>query len=347
MSELEALLTSKGPAAVLDTILASTPSGMIIARAPDGMILHFSDYFSKFVGRPRSELEGRPAAEVFEIIRNYTPSGRLLAPNERPLARALSGETVCGFELLAETPDGERIPLTINAAPIRDARGNQIGAITAATDIRTFKALEQSLREAVAQREALYRELTHRVKNHLQITAGLVSMEARNPALTVAGLAELIKGRLRVLATVYDGMTRAGAGARIVAAAFVAEVSRPFASKTVTVETAVDPPELTLDSEQAGPVGMLANEALSNSYKHAFPGHSGRVWVRLRRLKPGSLRLEIADDGVGWPTGEAGRVSHGLDLMRLLAKQLHGELELGDRVGGGSLVAVEMPEAIE
>jgi two-component sensor histidine kinase len=92
---------------------------------------------------------------------------------------------------------------------------------------------------------------------------------------------------------------------------------------------------------------MLANEAMCNSFKHAFPGRDGRIWMRLRRLKPGRLRLEIADDGVGWRTGAGGRVSHGLDLMRLLAKQLHGELELGDRVGGGALVAVEMPEAIE
>src|SRR6202008_1582751 len=137
----------------------------------------------------------------------YDPSGRPLIGSERPFSRALSGETVTGFELLAQAADGELIPLLINVAPIRDARGELIGAISSNTDIRTFKLLERSLREAVEQRETLNRELTHRVKNHLQIMCGLISMEARDPELTVAGLAELMTGRLTVLAAVYDSMT--------------------------------------------------------------------------------------------------------------------------------------------
>src|SRR5262249_23065609 len=158
---------------------------MIIARAPDGKILRFSDYFAQLVGHPRKVWEGRTVADFLESIPIYGASGRPLAANERPLSRALRGETVIGFELLTETAGGERIPLIINAAPIRDARGDLIGAITSNTDMRTFKALERSLREALAQRESLYRELTHRVKNHLQIMSGLISMEARDPALTV------------------------------------------------------------------------------------------------------------------------------------------------------------------
>jgi two-component sensor histidine kinase len=348
MSELEALLTTEEPAAVLDAILGSAPAGMIIVRAPDGVIMRFSDYYARLVKRSRCEFEGRPLAEFFETIRIYDPSGRPLPANERPLSRALSGETVTGFELVAETADGERIPLAVNAAPIRSARGDDvIGAISANTDIRTFKALERSLREALAQREALYRELTHRVKNHLQIISGLISMEARDQALTVADLADLMQARLQVLATVYDSMTHAGAGARIVAATFVEDVLRPFTSEAVTVDASVYPPDLTLDSEQSGPIGMLVNEAMCNSHKHAFPGRGGRIWVGLRRLKPGRLRLEIADDGVGWRTAVEGRVSHGLELVRLLAKQLHGDLELADRPGGGALVAVEMPEAVQ
>lgn len=346
MSELEALLTSTEPAAVLDAILGSAPSGMIIVRAPDGKILRFSDYYARLVGHSRSDMEGRSLADAFEYMRLYDASGRPLPANERPLGRALSGETVTGYELLVETAEGERIPLAINAAPIRDARGELIGAISSNTDMRTFKALERSLRQALAQRETLYRELTHRVKNHLHIMSGLISMEAQDPALTVAGLADLMKGRLRVLAAVYDSMTRAGAGARIAAGPFVEEFSHPYASQAVDVEVAVDPPDLTLDSAQAAPVGMLANEAMSNSYKHAFPGRGGRIWVSLRRLEPGRLSLEIADDGVGWRPGEPGRVTHGLDLMRMLAEQMHGELELGDRPGGGVLVAVDMPEAV-
>jgi PAS domain S-box-containing protein len=346
-SELEALLTENGPASVLDAILGSAPAGMIIARASDGKVLRFSDYYAQLIGRPRSDVEGRTVADVFESIRNYDDLQRPFPADQRPLARALRGETVTGCELLAEAADGELIPFVINAAPIRSTCGDVIGAISSNTDIRSFKVLERNLRDALTQRGALYRELTHRVKNHLQIMSGLVSMEARDPALTVADLVELMQGRLQLLATVYDSMTRAGAGARIMAAPFIAEVARPFASGAVTVEAKVDPPDLTLASEQSGPIGMLVNEAMCNSHKHAFPSGGGRIRVGLRRLKPGRLRLEIADNGVGLRTAAEGRVSHGLDLVRLLAKQLHGELELGDQAAGGVIVSVEMPESAE
>jgi two-component sensor histidine kinase len=99
-----------------------------------------------------------------------------------------------------------------------------------------------------------------------------------------------------------------------------------------------------LASEQAGPIGMLVNEAVCNSRKHAFADNGGHIHVLLRRTKPGRLRLEVADDGVGWGAVDPSEAHHGLDLMRSFARQLHCELELSDRPQGGAMVAVELPE---
>jgi PAS domain S-box-containing protein len=354
-SELEALLNSKESAAVVDAILGNTPSGASLVSA-DGKILRFSEYAAQLLGRPRSTVEGRTQDQPV-----YDGSGRPLPDEERPLARALSGETVTGIEFWLETPDGERIPCLGNAAPIRNARGDLIGAISSFADLRPYKALEQSLREALAQRqealaqredalaqrEALYRELTHRVKNHLQIMTALVVMNAQNPALSTKDLADQMKGQIQTLAAVYRGMDRAGVGERIQAGALVEEVSRPYAAGAVSVDVAVAPPDLTLASEQAGPLGMLVNEAVCNSYKHAFKSHGGCIEVSLRRTEPGRLRLEVVDNGKGWGPSEPSHKSRGMDLMRTFAKQLHGELELSNRPEGGAVVAVELSEATE
>jgi two-component sensor histidine kinase len=352
-SELEALLNSKEPAAVVDAILGSIPAGSIIARTPDGKVLRCSDFIARLLGRPRSEVEGRSfMSDELLHIPIYDASGRRLPVNQRPLVRALHGETVTGFECMVEAADGELVSFVGNASPIRNSRGDVIGAISCFTDLRVYKTLERNLRQALAQREnaltergVLYRELTHRVKNHLQIMSAMVSLEARDPAGSATELAEHMNGQLQTLAAVYRGMDRAEVGTGVEARTFVEEVCRPYASDTVIVETKVTPPDLSLASDQAGPVGMLVNEAVANCRKHAFPNDRGHVHVSLSRREPG-LRLEVTDDGVGWGAVDPSEAHHGLDLMRLFAKQLHSELELGVHRLGGAVVAADIPEAV-
>jgi two-component sensor histidine kinase len=349
LSELEMLLRSREPTAVLDAILGAIPSGAIIARAPDGQVVRISDYAAQLMGRPRTELEGHT---LLARLPAYDASSQPVPADQRPLERALRGETVTGFEAWTSTPCGELIPCVFNAAPILNPDGDVIGAIDSFADLRPYKAMEQSLREALAQREeamaqreALYRELTHRVKNHLQIMTALVALEARDPTLSTQGLGEKIKGQIQTLAAVYRGMDHADAGERIDARAFIEEIGRPYASRTVNVEAAVEPDGLTLPSELAAPLGMLVNEATCNSWKHAFGDHGGRIQVSLRRVEPGRLRLEIVDDGSGWGCVEPGHASHGLDLMRMFAKQLRCELELSNRPDGGARVIADCPDA--
>jgi PAS domain S-box-containing protein len=348
MPELEALLCAKEAAAVLDSILGFTPSGVLIAGAPDGKILRVSNYVSQMLGHPRSDLEGKTLEELMKLVPGYDETGRLLALNERPLHIAMQGATVIGHEIWLDAAYGERIPVISSAAPIRNSRGDLIGAINSVADLRPHKELERSLREAVTQRETLYKELAHRVKNHLQMMTALISLEARDPKISAKGMAELIKTRLQTLAAVYRGMDESQSASRIEARSFFEAVCRPYASDGVSVETDVAP-DLTLTSEQAGPVGMLANEAVCNSQKHAFHGRGGggHIRVSLRRLQPGRLRLEVADDGTGWGSVDPNQPSHGLDLLRLFARELRSGLELGDSPSGGALVAVEFPEAVE
>jgi PAS domain S-box-containing protein len=147
LPDLEALLSAAEPASVLDAILASTPSEEIIARAPDGKILRVSEFAARLVRRPQSDFLGYTLAENFGPVRVFDSSGRRLAATERPLGRALRGEFVTGFEIAVEAPDGEKIPLLSSAAPIHNARGELIGAITAVADLRSSKALEQKARD--------------------------------------------------------------------------------------------------------------------------------------------------------------------------------------------------------
>jgi PAS domain S-box-containing protein len=250
---------------------------VIIAGAPNGKILRVSNYVSQMLGHPRTDLEGKTLDEVLVLLPGYDETGRRLATSERSLHIALQGATVTGQEIWVDAADGERIPVMSSAAPIRNWRGEVIGAISSIADLRSHKALEQSLREAVVQRESLYRELAHRVKNHLQLMSALVSLEARDPKLSAKGLANLIKGRFQTLAAVYRGMDETEAADRIGARSFFEAVSRPYASDGVSVEAAVAP-DLTLASDQAAPVGMLVDEAAQRHLDVAASSPAACAW---------------------------------------------------------------------
>lgn len=151
-SALEALLKGNDPAKVMDAIMGFTPSGAVVARAPDGRILRCSDYAARLLGHPRAELEGRLLTEAGAIIRPHDASGEPLPVEQLPVARALRGETVNAFEFSVETADGRRVPLIANAAPMHDTQGALIGAISSvtefhfATEYKLYEALEQLLR---------------------------------------------------------------------------------------------------------------------------------------------------------------------------------------------------------
>ncbi|MBC6981360.1 sensor histidine kinase [Caulobacter sp. 17J80-11] len=336
LSELERLLAEPSARAVMRAFMRVTPSLTAVVRAPDLKVLFVSAFGAQLIGRLPADMQGIPFEEWSQAARVFWPDGREIAHDERLLVRATCGETVLGQEAYLLDGAGEKVPILCNCAPIHDADGEVLGGVVVCSDVRKLKALEGELRVA-------YRELVHRVKNHLQMMSSVIALDARDPNLTAAELAELNQGRLQMLAAVYDGMVQAEAGQCIAAAAFVDLVCRPYRSATVAIEITIEPADLTLEPDRAAPFGMLVNEAVCNSYKHAFPDRSGTVRVELRREGPDRLALQIDDDGVGLPPGPPRDRSHGLLLMRLQAEKLGASFELGPRPGGGTRMRAVMP----
>jgi two-component sensor histidine kinase len=76
------------------------------------------------------------------------------------------------------------------------------------------------------------------------------------------------------------------------------------------------------------PIGLILNEAISNSFKHAFPGKNGTISIHLEKIN-GLHKLTIADNGTGihndrWRTG----TTLGIQLIHTLAEQLDAKMEM-------------------
>ena len=97
------------------------------------------------------------------------------------------------------------------------------------------------------------------------------------------------------------------------------------------VSIRVNADDVKLPINEAIPCGLIVNELVSNALKHGFPGQRrGTIQVVLEQAEDGSVSLSISNDGVAIPEDQnlERTGSLGLQLVRLLTRQLHGTLEV-------------------
>jgi PAS domain S-box-containing protein len=260
-----------------------------------------------------------------------------------PTAKTLKDGVV--HEDVTETPmGGQVINYRIISSPIKDETGTVIAAIEIVEDITERKQMEDALRASLEEKEALLREVHHRVKNNLQIVASLLNLQAgRSPDPELAAALNDTRNRVHSMALLHEALYSAGNLARVNFAAYVEDLCRqllrsfgPMAAR-ITMKSSVAPIGLPL--EQSVPCGLIINELVSNALKHGFPGdRAGCISVELRPAEGQTLVLSIRDDGVGLPPGfnPASSTTLGLRLVSTLAKQLGGQLTVKSPDGAGA-----------
>jgi predicted ATPase/two-component sensor histidine kinase len=189
---------------------------------------------------------------------------------------------------------------------------------------------------SLEEKDALLKEVHHRVKNNLQLISSLLNLQAgriADPA--VAELLADSRNRIRSMALVHENLYQAGNFSRIPMASHIqslcAHLSRAYDSASQRKELEIQVSDLHLDMNQAVTCSLIINELVSNALKHAFPdGQAGRVRIELRPLGRQRHVLVVSDDGVGLPLDlDFGRVdSLGLQLVHDLTEQLHGTVSM-------------------
>jgi two-component sensor histidine kinase len=223
------------------------------------------------------------------------------------------------------------------------------GLVLAHIEITARKQAEAQLRAAIQQKDVLLREVSHRVKNNLQVISSLLNLQAGaidDPQLGM--LFQASQDRLHSMALVHDLLQQAGDVARInlahYAARLIDELARTYAvdPARITLETALEDVWVGLDT--ATPCGLLLHELLTNCFKHAFPeGLTGRVRVELRTTDEQTLMLRVGDTGCGFPEELDFRTtdSLGLQLVCVMTDQLQGTITL--ERAEGTLFTVLVP----
>ena len=209
------------------------------------------------------------------------------------------------------------------------------------------KEREEALARALREKEALLREVHHRVKNNLQVVTSLLHLHAVRASTGEARRAfEDSRDRVRAMALVHDFL-HGGDPTQVDLGGYLKRLVEGLRSShggqaQVRCDTSgVSPLELDLD--RVIPAGLLVNELVSNAFKHAFADRSpGTIEVTARRVG-GTVELSVADDGVGLPPRALAEKStgFGLELVRNLVDQLGASFKADD--GPGTRLRVTIP----
>ncbi|MGY4511418.1 sensor histidine kinase [Bradyrhizobium sp. USDA 3650] len=204
---------------------------------------------------------------------------------------------------------------------------------------------DAELKEALDHQAMLTREMSHRVKNSLASVVGLLRVQGRNAeSEDVRNALKDAASRITTIAQVHDHLWRSTRIGFVDIADFAGELCRKL-QETVAhnVSCAFDP--LMISADKAIPLGLLINEIVTNSAKHAYPDGSGDI--RVSGARHGTdLRVEISDQGVGLPTEfdiDQPRASLGFKVIKSLIAQLEGRIAVTSNSPRGVMIQLDVP----
>lgn len=217
-------------------------------------------------------------------------------------------------------------------------------------DITERKKAEDTLMTSLREKEVLLKEIHHRVKNNLLVVSNL--LEFQSDMFTEPGLIKVLddsRNRIYSMALIHEKLYRSTNLEKINFGDYLEDlIDNLFESYNIQagrIEFQLDIEPVSLNIETAQPCGLIVNELVSNTLKHAFPnGRSGIVYLGLHQNQEDKIILTVGDNGIGFPAGVDFRnvESLGMELVCTLTEQLEGTITLN--LENGTLFTVSFSE---
>ncbi len=245
----------------------------------------------------------------------------------RSIMESFTNLTPWLHEFPITTAHGEEKWIRGQSIPERESDGSVIwhGVLV---DITANKKTEERLRSSLHEKDALLREIHHRVKNNLQVITSLLNLQANKfMDEELSRQFDIARNRIKSMSLIHekfyqsDDLSRISFGDYIRSIARDLERSYPVPDRPVGLVFNLDRVFMSID--QAIPCGLIINEIITNSFKHAFPPEwhgTPEICITLRLLDD-MTEITVRDNGKGI-SGDAGPGTMGLLLIDTLAAQI-------------------------
>lgn len=313
--------------AYLDQLLESSQEG-VVTTDNFGNVLRVNSEFTKMFGYSREEAVGRSIDDLLAPQGLYKEASSITKLTGEGKKYALETRRCC--------KDGKEIDVSLLAHPIK-VGGKQVGSYAIYRDISTRKKAEQKIKDSLREKEVLLKEIHHRVKNNMQIISSLINLQSsRIDDKKTAKVLQSSQNRIKSMAIIHEKLYQSQDFTNVDLSEYVQSLIHnlmmTYGVDKKKIRFHTDIKDIYLDINRAIPCGLIINELLTNSIKHAFlDGKSGEIKVAIRNCGNQKKELSISDNGVGIP--EDMDINHssslGITLVKILAEQqLQGSLHL-------------------
>jgi PAS domain S-box-containing protein len=310
----------------------TSPDSVNINRLEDGLFLDVNEGFCTITGYQPEEVIGRTSQEL-GIWLNREDRERLVREINR---------CGCVSDLEAEfrRKDGSVLTGQMSARVI-EIEGEPC-IVNIVRDITEKRRVEELMRASLEEKTVLLQEIHHRVKNNLQIISSL--LELQSGLIIDENFRRYVldsQNRIMAMALVHEKLFHSECFASINFGDYIDDLAHSlfagYVKDSELIGILVDAGDFSLGIDEAIPCGLIVNELVSNSLKHAFPdGRSGEIKVLCHAGADGLITLKVSDTGIGLPPGlDFGTAETlGLQLVTMLVKQLRGTVGMNSGQSG-------------
>lgn len=238
--------------------------------------------------------------------------------------------------------------------PLKDSSDTVNGFQVIVEDITEGKLAENKIMAALSEKEVLLRELHHRVKNNMQIIVSLINiqMQDSDDPVILRKFKEL-QQRVRTMSIIHEDLYISEDLSKINFGNYLQKLANNLLQiyhNNFDINLKFDIADVHLSIDTAIPCGLIVNELLSNSFKHAFPDN----WISKNGNKNPQILVEfkcvdkkcslsVSDNGIGMPGLEEAQEKNtlGLVLVEVLVNQLKGTLKMNSEKGTRYEIEIE------
>jgi PAS domain S-box-containing protein len=264
------------------------------------------------------------------------------------LGRALNGERL-NFETVFTDDSQNKTYLDVYLNPIySDNKIIEVSGI--AHDITERITHEEKVNQSLKEKEVLLKEVHHRVKNNMQVISSILNLQSSYVTDQYAlNLLKESQNRIKTMAYIHESLYQNKTFTSINFSDYISTLTnnilQSYAASIQKVKLELDIQKIILNLDTSIPAGLIINELVTNSIKHAFSASNEGIILINLYTKDNVLFLEVSDDGKGFPKDIDFKNTNslGLQLVNTLVEQLNGKLELSDNKKGGTSFYISFP----